>query len=353
MRGVIVRAAEWARAGLPFATATLVSIEGSSPRELGATMIVNADGQVFGNVSGGCVESALLVECESAIASGESSLHRFGIREDEVFSIGLTCGGTIEVLVRPVLPGGRAAQEILLASEHLAQGSPVSLALPVCGDLENSYLITEVRPRPDCETIEQGASTVLVVPLGSAPRLIIVGAVEYAVALAQLGGALGFSVTVVDPRGAFATEARFEGAEVVVEWPDRYLRRTAIDSQTAICVLSHDPRFDVPSLQIALSSRAGYVGAMGSRRTHEDRIQRLNEAGLSAASIARLRSPIGLDLGGRTPQETALSILAEIVSVRHGGSGAPLSRRDGPVHGGSVQSSDERSSPAHSTDRVG
>lgn len=278
-------AAKWIRSGVPFATAKLVSVQGSSPRELGATMIVDADGHVFGNVSGGCVESALLIECERAIDSGEASTHRYGI-SDDVFAIGLTCGGVIEVLVSPVLPDSDAARQLLRA----------------------------------CESEPER------------PRLIVVGAVEHAAALVRLGGTLGYAATVVDPRPVFATQERFPGADVVVQWPGRYLAHTPIDARTAICVLSHDPRLDVPAIQVALTRDAGYVGAMGSRRTHEDRLRRLAQAGVPAADIARLRSPIGLHLGGRTPEETALSILAEIVAVRHDASGIPLSRRQGPVH---------------------
>ncbi|MFT3944188.1 MAG: XdhC family protein [Ancrocorticia sp.] len=293
MQEVYRIAADWIRAGVPFAAAQLVAVRGSSPRELGATMIVDGGGRVFGNVSGGCVESALVVECERAISSGEASTHRFGISDDDVFAIGLTCGGVIDVLVTPMLPGSDAACEMLR-------------------ELEEREAERE------------------------SPRLIVVGAVEYAAALARLGGAMGYATTVVDPRPVFTTPERFPGAEVVAEWPDEYLSEALIDARTAICVLTHDSRFDVPALQVALASSAGYVGAMGSRRTHEDRLRRLTEAGVSAVDIARLRSPIGLDLGGRTPEDTALSILAEIVAVRNGAMGMPLSERSGPVHAAGV-----------------
>ena len=170
-------------------------------------------------------------------------------------------------------------------------------------------------------------------PFPHAPRLIIIGAVEFSVALSRLGAASGFEVTVCDPREAFASPARFPDAhEVVHEWPHDYLARTPIDARTAICVLTHDPRFDVPALAVALRSPAGYVGAMGSRRTHDDRARRLADAGLTDVETQRLRSPIGLALGGRTPEETALSILAEIVMVRSGGRGGALRDTTGPVH---------------------
>lgn len=362
MREILSTAAMWARDGEPFAIATLVGVSGSGPRELGASMIVSADGRVFGNVSGGCVESAVLAECETAIASGESSLHRFGISDDDMFAIGLTCGGTVDVLVRPVPPGSRDAEQLITLAEREQEGLPVALALTISGEgLGESTLLTGEETSNDramaeatalmagdraehlhldgggCRvTAESAEHSLLVIPFGSPPRLIIIGAVEFSVALARLGAVLGFAVTVVDPRTVFASEARFPDAEVVTEWPDRYLARTRIDSAAAVCVLSHDPRFDVPALRVALESPAGYVGAMGSRRTHDDRMRRLAEAGVLPAATARLRSPIGLHLGGRRPEETALSILAEIVAVRHGASGQPLSKLQGSVHGSSL-----------------
>lgn len=391
MREILGVAAEWARAGTPFAIATLVGVTGSSPRELGASMVVSVDGRVFGNVSGGCVEGAVFTECLDAIASGAASLHTYGISDDEVVSIGLTCGGIVDVLVHPVPPGSAAAHDLLLAAEREREGLPVALALvtragPSAGsagfdggdawvggagtrDMPLSNVGELVLVLPDdgsgapasalparataeiaalaagrdaaplhlddggCRVVAADASlSLLVVPFGAAPRLVVVGAVEFSVALARLGTALGFAVTIVDPRDVFASAERFPDAEVVVDWPDRYLARILVDARTAICVLSHDPRFDVPALRVALASAAGYVGAMGSRRTHDDRLHRLAEAGVPAAAIARLRSPIGLDLGGRTPDETALSILAEIVAVRHGATGRPHRELTGPVH---------------------
>ena len=446
MREILSVAAEWARERVPFAVATLVGVRGSGPRELGASMVVSADGRVFGNVSGGCVEGAVFTECLDAVASGASSLHTYGISDDDVAAIGLTCGGIVDVLVRPVLPGSDAARDLLLVAEREREGLPVAVALvvraggfdtlpaaatqPPGGDaavpirwsspsihaagggalrnhadaavptrwssadaerrcietpeptsrtdgagsggfdtppaaatqpprraLGDLLVLTDATPAPDRATAEalaladgdraeslhldgegcrvpadDATLSLVVIPFGSAPRLIVVGAVEFSVALSRLGSALGFAVTVVDPRDVFASAERFPAAEVVIDWPDRYLSATRLDARTAVCVLSHDPRFDVPALRVALASPAGYVGAMGSRRTHDDRLRRLDEAGVAASDVARLRSPIGLDLGGRTPDETALSILAEIVAVRHGASGRPLSQRDGPVH---------------------
>ena len=162
------------------------------------------------------------------------------------------------------------------------------------------------------------------------PRMLVFGAIDFAAAVARAGKFLGYRVTVCDARPIFATEARFPDAdEVVVDWPHRYLAKTPVDSRTVICVLTHDPKFDVPVLEVALRTQAGYIGAMGSRRTHEDRLYRLREAGLTEDELARLRSPIGLDLGARTPEETAVSVAAELIQLRWGGSGRPLTRPPG------------------------
>src|ERR1035438_7064173 len=165
------------------------------------------------------------------------------------------------------------------------------------------------------------------------PRMLVFGAIDFAAAVARAGKFLGYQVTVCDARGIFATPARFPDAdEVVVEWPHRYLARTPVDSRTVICVLTHDPKFDVPVLEVALRTPAAYIGAMGSRRTHEDRLARLREAGLAEEELARLRSPFGLDLGARTPEETAVAIAAELIQLRWGGSGQPLTVTEGRIH---------------------
>lgn len=325
MREILPPAAEWVRSGLPFAIATVVGVAGSAPRPVGASMIVS-DAGVFGNVSGGCVEGAVYERCLDAIATGTTSRESYGYSDGEGLAVGLTCGGSVDVLVRPVLPRSAAAAAIALLAERDAAGVPTRFRLVVAGPRQGAGSFDE----PGSPTTTDPS---IVVEVGAAPRLIVVGAVEFAAALARLGSALGLRVSVVDPRGVFATAERFPGADVVVDWPDRHLATQTLDDRAAVCVLSHDPRLDVPALTVALASPAGYVGAMGSRRTHDDRVRRLAEAGVPAAAVARLRSPIGLDLGGASAEETALSILAEIVADRHGGSGARLSALSGPIHG--------------------
>ncbi|WP_156758819.1 XdhC family protein [Microbacterium karelineae] len=359
MRDVLPVAAQWVREGREFAIATVVGIRGSAPRELGASMLIGGDGTVFGNVSGGCVDSAVAAEGAEAIGDGLARLGRYGVDDDPLHGIALTCGGEIDVLVRPVAPDDDAARQLCALA---AADGAIGCALEITGDeMGRAWIVGDgvasdgadratARMLADAGALVGGDRarllsydadgcradgedrSVLVVPFGSAPRLIVVGAVEFAVPLTRLAAALGFRGTIVDARPAFSSPERFPDAEVVVSWPDRYLGATDVDARTAICVLTHDDRFDVPALRVALGGPAGYVGAMGSRVTHDDRLRRLAESGVPTAQITRLRSPIGLDLGGRSAEETALSILAEIVAHRNGATGLPLSERAGPVH---------------------
>ncbi len=326
MREVLPLVAAWLRAGDDVAVATVVGIAGSAPREVGASMAVSSRGEVVGNVSGGCVEGTVYERCRDALRSGAASLERYGYADADGIAVGLTCGGAVEVLVRPAVAGSEAARDLLLLAEREREAVPARYALSLGGvgaPLGAARMLADAEPPP-------GAA--LTLSFGTPARRVIVGAVEFGVALARLGAAMGMRVTVVDPRDVFATAARFPGAEVVVDWPDRWLAGQVLDARTAVCVLSHDPRVDVPALRAALASPAGYVGAMGSRVTHDDRLARLRESGVAVGALARLHSPIGLDLGGRSPEETAVSILAEIVADRHGGSGERLSRRAGALH---------------------
>ncbi|MFT4044247.1 MAG: XdhC family protein [Gordonia sp. (in: high G+C Gram-positive bacteria)] len=334
----------------PVAMARVVRTDGPTPRAVGATMLVTADGEVIGSVSGGCVESALVHTCAEVIADGAATTERFGVSDPEGFEIGLTCGGQIEVFVERVDPG-RAPLLRMLAAE-IAAGRPVALAttLSTCPDW---HLATADTPQPwhrlDYENpagenraghrSAESRPRTFVHTFARAPRLILVGANDFVRALSVTGNQLGYRVTVVDARAVFATPTRFPVAdEVIVDWPHRYLRteieRGATDHNTAVCVMTHDAKFDVPALAVALDAgRAiGFVGALGSRHTVGDRAARLREAGVPMASIARLHSPLGLDLGGHTPAETAISIAAQLIAERHGASGLPLSAGRGPIH---------------------
>ena len=355
----------WMRDGRDFAVATVVTVGGSAPRPPGAALAVDTDGTVIGSVSGGCVEGAVYDLCVQALQDGEPVRERFGYSDEDAFAVGLTCGGVIDVLVTPVHTGDPLFTAGLAAA---ARGEAVALARVVRGPAELLGRALLVRPdgsyesgldgRPELartaaeqaralldlgrtgsvEISEDGSHcpgglTLFVESSVPAPRMIVFGAVDFAAALVRAGKFLGYRVTVCDARPVFATRSRFPDAdEIVVDWPHRYLQHTATDERTVLCVLTHDAKFDIPLLGEALRLPVAFVGAMGSRRTHEDRNRRLREVGVSERELARLRSPIGLDLGGRTPEETALSIAAEIVAVRNGGSGVPLTGSAAPIH---------------------
>ncbi|MFI2425290.1 XdhC family protein [Streptomyces sp. NPDC018955] len=358
----------WAGQGRDFAVATVVAVGGSAPRGPGAALAVDADGTAVGSVSGGCVEGAVYALCEQALRDGGTVLERFGHSDEDAFAAGLTCGGTVDVLVAPVRAADPARPVLASALVAAARGEAVAVARIVGGPAELLGRALTVRPdgsyegglgdRPELDrtvaaeagalldagrtgTLETGAEgsrcgaplTVLVESSVPPPRMIVFGAIDFASALVRVGKFLGHHVTVCDARPVFATRARFpEADEIVVEWPHAYLERTPVDARTVLCVLTHDAKFDVPLLELALRLPVAYVGAMGSRRTHLDRAARLHEAGVTEPELARLRSPIGLDLGARTPEETALSIAAEIVASRRGGSGVPLTGARTPIH---------------------
>ncbi|MEU3980456.1 XdhC/CoxI family protein [Streptomyces sp. NPDC026672] len=358
----------WLEEGRDVAVATVVAVGGSAPRGPGATLAVDEDGTVIGSVSGGCVEGAVYELCTQALETGESALERFGYSDEDAFAVGLTCGGVLDVMITPVAADTPVSRLLRTALETAAAGEPVALARVVRGPaglLGTALLVRAdgsheggLGGHPDLDgtavaealaaldagrtgTVElsedgshcPGGLTLLVESSVPPPRMIVFGAVDFAAALVRAGKFLGYHVTVCDARPVFATRARFpEADDVVADWPHRYLRRTTTDARTVLCVLTHDAKFDVPLLEVALRVPAAFVGAMGSRRTHVDRDRRLREAGLSESELARLRSPIGLDLGGRTPEETALSIAAEIVASRRGGTGAPLTGSARPIH---------------------
>nr|BFD81912.1 XdhC family protein [Streptomyces sp. Xyl84] len=358
----------WVEQGRTFAVATVVAVGGSAPRRPGAALAVDTDGTAIGSVSGGCVEGAVYELCRQALEDGETVLERFGYSDEDAFAVGLTCGGVIDILVAPVRADGPARPVFATALAAAARGEAAAVARIVTGPAELLGRPLLVRPdgsreggfgaHPELdrkvaaeaaafldagrtgtlEIGEQGSRcgaplTVLVESSVPAPRMIVFGAIDFASALVRMGKFLGYRVTVCDARPVFATRARFpEADEIVVEWPHRYLEKTEVDGRTVLCVLTHDAKFDVPLLELALRLPVAYVGAMGSRRTHLDRNARLRDVGVTELELARLRSPIGLDLGARTPEETALSIAAEIVAGRRGGSGVPLTGAHTPIH---------------------
>jgi xanthine dehydrogenase accessory factor len=371
VREVLPELMEWWRAGETIGVGTVIATFQSAPRPAGASMLVGPDGSAVGSVSGGCVEGAVYDLAQEVVEDGTPVLKRYGISDETAFSVGLTCGGILDVYVEKV--NRETFPELEEIAADLEAGRPVALAT-VVEHPDPAWLGRRVLVRPDQELsgtlgspraddavrddalglLESGHNATLgygpdgerrgegmrvfVWAFAPKPRMLVFGAIDFAAAVARVGSFLGYHVTVCDARPVFATSTRFpEADEVVVEWPHRFLEaeREAgrIDSRTVLCVLTHDPKFDVPLLEVALRlDDVAYIGAMGSRRTHEDRITRLKEAGLTDDEIARLSSPIGLDLGARTPEETAISIAAEIVAGRWGGSGEPLGATSGRIH---------------------
>ncbi len=358
----------WVEQGRAFAVATVVAVGGSAPRQPGAALAVDSEGTAIGSVSGGCVEGAVYELCQQALEDGETVLERFGYSDEDAFAVGLTCGGVIDILVTPVGHQAPAREVFAAALAAAARGEATAVARVTDGPAELMGRALLVHPdgryegalggHPELDravadeaaalldagrtaTLSLGADgrlcgrplTVLVESSVPAPRMIVFGAIDFAAALVRVGKFLNYHVTVCDARPVFATRARFpEADEIVVEWPHKYLERTATDSRTVLCVLTHDAKFDIPLLEAALRLPVAYVGAMGSRRTHLDRNKRLRDVGVTELELNRLHSPIGLDLGARTPEETALSIAAEIVANRRGGSGVALTGAHTPIH---------------------
>ncbi|MCS7087812.1 MAG: XdhC family protein [Thermoflexales bacterium] len=345
MREVAHQALEWLAQGKPVAIATVVATWGSAPRGLGAKLALTPNQDLAGSVSGGCVEGAVIEAGLEVIAQQQPQRLRFGVSDETAFEkVGLACGGTIEVLVEPLhttlAEAWRRAlhEDRALATVMLLDGTPMGscLALAEHGEVwfEHPALSPEARAaahalaaetlaqrQPRSTTITAAGETraVFVDFVPAQPQLIVIGAVHIAIALTALAKALGYRVTVIDPRAAFCNRERFPHADaVIVEHPRHALKRVALTSNTAVVTLTHDSKFDDPALQIALRSPAFYVGALGSRKTHAARRERLLRAGLTEAEVSRLHAPLGLDLGARTPEEIALAALAQIVATRNG-----------------------------------
>jgi xanthine dehydrogenase accessory factor len=347
MREVLADVERWLAAGQRVALATVVSVVGSAPRDVAAVMAVAEDGEVAGSVSGGCVEPAVIEEGLRAIRTGRSKLLQFGISEAQnVERIGLSCGGEIRVFVErmqglePLLDALRTEQPIARALVISAQGEAVdavgrSLLVGDQGKLQGDVGIVELAERvaSDARDLLRGGNSftraytlasgdqveVFIAAYAPPPTLVIVGAGHISIPLTKMAKVLGYRVVVADARATFATRERFpEADELFVEWPDEAMARLPLTSATAVAVLTHDDKFDVPALKAALKSPAGYVGAIGSRGTREQRDVRLRESGVTDEEIARIHGPIGLSIGARSPEEIALAILAEVVATRHG-----------------------------------
>ena len=374
MREVLPDLLRWWRQGEAVGVGTVVATWQSAPRQPGASMLVGPEGEAVGSVSGGCVEGAVYELAQQVVDTGTPALQRYGVSDEDAHAVGLTCGGILDVWVESVSPetfpglgdvaadieAGRrvAVATVVEHPEATRLGRRLLVRtdddpVPRSGSLGSPRLDDAVTDDargllasghsetltygPDGERRGEGMRVFVDVHAPS-PRMLVFGAIDFAAACARIGKFLGYTVTVCDARPVFATTSRFPDAdEVVVDWPHRYLEAEAeagrIDRRTVLCVLTHDPKFDVPLLEVALRlPEVAYIGAMGSRRTHDDRLERLVEIGMTEAELARLSSPIGLDLGARTPEETAVSIAAEIIAVKWGGQGARLADVDGPIH---------------------
>jgi xanthine dehydrogenase accessory factor len=376
MRDIVDGLRLWLSGGDPFVVAVIARTWSSAPRPAGTMMAVSAGGEVLGSLSGGCVEGAVFELAQEVLGDGQPRAAHYGVSDDDAFAVGLTCGGHLDVVLRRVQPGSEDAELLAEAVARITADEPFALAMlvhtgrtvPEPGEpLGRLILVTEeeAHGRFGSERLNEAVADdargwlaagrtgiltigadgerlyddqeVLVMALTPRPRMIVFGAIDYAKALAELASFVGYHVTVCDARPIFATPKRFPSAdEVVTQWPHRYLEAEIaagrIGPTTVIAMLTHDLKFDVPLLEVALRCEAGYIGAMGSRRTNAQRQERLREAGVTEEELARLHTPIGLDIGARTPEATAVSILAEVIQGLWGGTGRQLRETEGPIH---------------------
>jgi xanthine dehydrogenase accessory factor len=353
----------WLDEGRRVVSATLVETVGSAPLDPGAEMLVDDLGRIEGSVTGGCVEGALVHEAGEVLAGGPPRVVQYGISDQQAVDVGLMCGGTVRLFVHEITARERDA--LAAARDALDAGRPVALATLLDGERAGAKLcvledevtgtlgVTELLDRSVVRDargfLDEGRSAVRrysatgevmgsdlrvhIQAFATPPTMVIFGAIDFSAALARLAAEIGYRVTICDARSAFARSPRFSRhAEVVVDWPDRYLAGRRLGRRDAVLVFTHDPKFDEPALIAALASGAGYVGALGSRRTHADRMERLRAAGVPEEDLARISSPCGLDVGARTPAETAIAILAEILALRAGRAGGRLAEASGPIH---------------------
>lgn len=317
---VLAQAARWKAAGQGVAIATVIRTWGSSPRPAGSKLAVNQAGEFVGSVSGGCIEAAVITEALEIIAGAEPRVLSFGVSDETAWDVGLACGGRVEVFVEAKL----AALESLRTAR--AAGQPVALATwldgrdalvidPAAAPAALAPTVAQVLREERAQVVTVDGAEIFVEPHLPAARLVLVGAVHIAEPLAAMAALAGFAVTIVDPRRAWATPARFPGQTLVTTWPDEAMRALAPDLRTAVVTLTHDPKLDDPALIAALATPAFYVGCLGSQKTHAARKTRLAEAGVTATALERLRGPVGLRIGARSPAEIAVSILAEIVAT--------------------------------------
>lgn len=322
MRDVIADVRAWLEQGDPVAVATVISTWGSAPRPAGSRMAISQSGKIAGSVSGGCLEGEVFEEAQAVLEGKPARLFHYGVSDDLAWTVGLSCGGEIDVLVEPLAPAHRELMSALDAERPVVLRTdvgqtPGARALLTPADPGVPEILDRENPvRQDGQFLE---------PFPRPPELFIFGASHVAIPLTRLASAMGFRVTVVDARSKFAEQDRFpEARRVIHAWPDEILKDLPMDGSTYVVILTHDPKFDDPTITAALRGRPRYIGAIGSRKTHRDRVARLVKAGVDPREIERVQAPIGLDLGAQTAEETALAILAQMVAVRHGKQGGPM-----------------------------
>lgn len=361
-------AVDWLRSGRRVVGATLVETIGSAPLDPGAQMLIDDRLNIEGSVTGGCVEGALVDEARGILEGHAPRVVTYGISDEQATGVGLMCGGTVRVFVHEADPGSLEVLEAV--AQARGTNEPVALAtllegeragakmavLPgrVVGSLGVTELLDASVSRDARGQLDEGLSRirrygadgavmgddlpVYIQAFSTRPRMVIFGAIDFSAEMAKLAEGVGYTVTICDARGPFVQSPRFSAhAEVVVDWPDRYLEGKVLGDRDVVLVFTHDPKFDEPALISALGTGAGFIGALGSRRTQDRRVERLREAGLDGEAIARIHAPCGLDVGARTPAETAVSILAEVIAVRSGRSGESLRDTTGPIHAQRVE----------------
>jgi xanthine dehydrogenase accessory factor len=322
MRDVMPEVKTWLAANDPVAIATVISTWGSAPRPAGSRMAISRSGNIAGSVSGGCLEGEVFEQAQRVLKGSPPQLFHYGVSDDLAFSVGLSCGGEVDVLVEPLSEIHRKLMDSLDAE------TPVVLETNL-GDKPGAQRLLEpkngeLRDLIETETPVRREGAFLE-PFARPHELYIFGGTHVAIPLTELATGLGFRVTVVDARSKFADAARFPRAQRVVHaWPDEVLEHLPMDSSTYIVILTHDPKFDDPTITAALKGRPRYIGAIGSKKTHRERVERLVAAGVDRKEIERVHAPIGLDLGAQTAEETALAILSQMVAVRHRKQGGPM-----------------------------
>lgn len=307
-------ALKWHQDGTGAVLATVVQTWGSAPRRVGSQLVISGKGDIQGSVSGGCVEGAVIMEAMDVLESGAGKMLEFGVSDEDAFAVGLACGGTIRVWIEPV---GAALPESLLADLVAARAArePVAYVINIeTGDRRLDRSGHESRFAMDRSGFEDDEATF--VGIHNPPlRMVIVGAVHIAQALVKMARITGYDPYIIDPREAFASEARFPGETILTDWPDEAVDEIGLDTRTALVLLTHDPKLDDPALERALTSKCFYIGALGSTRTHAKRVERLSKAGYTDDQIARIHGPVGLNIGAAGPSEIAVSIMAQITSA--------------------------------------